>query len=562
MTTHASPPHSVATPCSDPLWNASSPVDFTVTAEDAFACDKIVVVGKRSAAGGELFLQSVPALLQPALTSLLTQIAPGNTGGSRTVCLVNGDDTLTEIILAILPEQKNMSRHNAPSGSHAAFALLKNLKAPKNNKSLGIVCALSSANESSAIASAVAKAFPTYTAKSVNLREGEDTGVTDRELIAQRGPVKVAMVCSSDGSDGLKVSTETKTRAASVASAVRFASRIVDTPPAQMDPDALVNEALGAAEGLRTTFPDIEIEIKTLRYDELVERGFGGIAGVGRAAAKDGREPALVVLTHKGKGVDSNNPTSTGRSTALVGKGITFDTGGLQIKGKAGMCGMKTDLGGAAATLGSWRALVEIDPTSSKRGGGDLHVVLCIAENAVGSGSFRPDDVLTSKSGKTMEINNTDAEGRLVLADGVAFASQELNVDDIIDMATLTGAQMVATGRFFAGIVSDSEELEIECIQAGKVSGDLCHPLPYAPEFFTSEFSSNVADMKNSVKDRSNAQASCAGQFIANHLSNDWVKDEKTRWLHVDIAGPSTEKGSGRGTGFGVGLLVELLLKE
>ena len=149
-----------------------------------------------------------------------------------------------------------------------------------------------------------------------------------------------------------------------------------------------------------------------------------------------------------------------------------------------------------------------------------------------------------------------------MLADGVAFASQELNVDDIIDMATLTGAQMVATGRFFAGIVSDSEELEIECIQAGKVSGDLCHPLPYAPEFFTSEFSSNVADMKNSVKDRSNAQASCAGQFIANHLSNDWVKDEKTRWLHVDIAGPSTEKGSGRGTGFGVGLLVELLLKE
>jgi probable aminopeptidase NPEPL1 len=258
-----------------------------------------------------------------------------------------------------------------------------------------------------------------------------------------------------------------------------------------------------------------------------------------------------------------------GRSTALVGKGITFDTGGLQIKGKAGMPGMKTDLGGAAAALGAFQAAVLIDPDGSKRGGGDLHCVLCVAENAVGPSSFRPDDVLLCKSGRSVEINNTDAEGRLVLADGVAFASgEDVDADDVVDIATLTGAQMVATGRFFAGIVSDSEEFERECVVAGRSSGDLTHPLPYAPEFFSREFGSAVADMRNSVKDRSNAQASCAGQFVANHLAKrgdtngdaDKAKVRKPkRWLHVDIAGPSTEKGSGRGTGFGVALLVELL---
>jgi probable aminopeptidase NPEPL1 len=254
------------------------------------------------------------------------------------------------------------------------------------------------------------------------------------------------------------------------------------------------------------------------------------------------------------------------RSTALVGKGITFDTGGLQIKGKSGMPGMKTDLGGAAAALGAFRAAVALDPDGALRGGGDLHCVLCVAENAVGPGAFRPDDVLLCKSGRSVEINNTDAEGRLVLADGVAFASGvDVDADDVVDVATLTGAQMVATGRRFAGIVSDSETLEKACVDAGRKSGDLAHPLPYAPEFFSREFGSAVADMRNSVKDRANAQASCAGQFIADHLAPGCAEPSgggdarERRWLHVDIAGPATEKGTGRGTGFGVALLVELL---
>jgi probable aminopeptidase NPEPL1 len=140
-----------------------------------------------------------------------------------------------------------------------------------------------------------------------------------------------------------------------------------------------------------------------------------------------------------------------------------------------------------------------------------------------------------------------------VLADGVAYACKHLSPGLIVDMATLTGAQLVATGKRHAAIVANSAELESAAITAGLASGDLVHPLPYAPEFFRSEFASKVADMRNSVKDRSNAQSSCAANFVAEHLSADYDGG----WLHVDMAGPAWI--GDRGTGYGVALLLSLL---
>jgi probable aminopeptidase NPEPL1 len=177
-----------------------------------------------------------------------------------------------------------------------------------------------------------------------------------------------------------------------------------------------------------------------------------------------------------------------------------------------------------------------------------------LAENAIGPDAFRNDDILTMYSGKTVEVNNCDAEGRLVLADGVAYASKHLeDLDLIVDMATLTGAQLVATGKKHAGILANKPEVEARAIEAGMYSGDLCFPLLYAPELLMPEFSSAVADMKNSVKDRSNAQTSCAGHFIEAHLEESY----EGGWLHVDMAGPGTN--GQRGTGYGVGLVLSLL---
>ena len=143
----------------------------------------------------------------------------------------------------------------------------------------------------------------------------------------------------------------------------------------------------------------------------------------------------------------------------------------------------------------------------------NLHALLCLAENSVDSKSQRPDDIVTHYSGKTVEINNTDAEGRLVLADGVSYATKHLSPNYLVDMATLTGAQSYATGNKHAGVMTNNEEFEKMMVECGKSSGDLLFPLIYCPEYLgiSPQFASQVADMKNSVKDRSNASSSGAG---------------------------------------------------
>jgi probable aminopeptidase NPEPL1 len=157
-------------------------------------------------------------------------------------------------------------------------------------------------------------------------------------------------------------------------------------------------------------------------------------------------------------------------------------------------------------------------------------------------------------SGKTVEVNNADAEGRLVLGDGVAHATKHIEkLDLVVDMATLTGAVMVTTGKKHAGVLCNKAELETRAVQAGMQSGDLCYPLLYAPELLMEEFKSEVADMKNSVKDRSNAQASCAGHFIESHLEESY----QGGWIHVDMAGPAMI--GERSSGYGVGLVLSLL---
>lgn len=272
--------------------------------------------------------------------------------------------------------------------------------------------------------------------------------------------------------------------------------------------------------------------------DDLNRLGYGGLYGIGKAATCP---PRLVIMEYIPE-------TGYNESIALVGKGIVYDTGGLSLKSKDGMPGMKFDMGGSAGVYGGFVAAAKMK--LPKR----IVLILCLAENAIGPSAVRNDDILTMYSGKTVEVNNTDAEGRLVLADGVAHASKHLeDCTLILDMATLTGAQLVAAGKTHAGILANTIELEHRVVEAGLKSGDLVVPLLYAPEFLMKEFDSKVADMKNSVKDRGNAQASCAGHFIEAHLNDRYSGG----WVHVDMAGPADKDG--RGTGYGVALILSLL---
>jgi len=316
---------------------------------------------------------------------------------------------------------------------------------------------------------------------------------------------------------------------------IRLAQRLVDMPPNLLNSKTYVEEARNLASRLGCKFTVIQ-------GHDLESQGFGGIWGVGKASDN---LPALAILSHVPEGSEEQ------KSICLVGKGIVYDTGGLSIKTPTtSMAGMKVDMGGSAAVLCGFATAVS---TGTARG--PLHALLCIAENAVGPLATRPDDIHVMLSGKTVEVNNTDAEGRLVLADGVFYAHRELNPRVIVDIATLTGAQLIATGKNHAALYCNDEDLEALAVKAGKYSGDLTFPLPYCPEFYRKEFSSPCADMKNSVADRGNAQSSCAGQFIGNHLEEYFKVNGK--WLHIDMAGPV--EISGRATGFGVALLYRIV---
>lgn len=446
----------------------------------------------------------IPEALKGTWIQLLDQLTPGDRGASTATWIFDG--AVERVAILVLPDV--VSRHASPARTHALTQLAGQVQGKGD---VAVIATLAEADHALATACALARVWPEFSRKS---GDDEDRTVTI-SMLSPEGPVE---------------DEATLAQLQHAADGVRLAARLVDTPPDDLHTDAYVDLAMELAAS-------VGAEIEVIRGQALADRGFGGLWGVGRAAE---HPPALVVLTHA--------PEEAERTVAWVGKGIVYDTGGLSIKPKTGMPGMKSDMGGSAAVLAAFCAAVRMGVKDR------LHAVLCLAENAVGPRSIRPDDVLTLYSGRTVEVNNTDAEGRLVLGDGVAYAATHLMPDEIVDMATLTGAQMVATGRNHAAVVCNDDDLEDRAVAAGRLSGDLVHPLPWAPEFFRKEFKSPVADMKNSVKDRMNAQSSCAGLFVYEHLAGAGYEGP---WLHVDMAGPSTKEE--RGTGYGVALLLGLL---
>ena len=480
-------------------------LQFTDPSSAVTDADLLVLIGRAERLRADALRALLPAEVDAVWERMLDSVSSGDAGASTATW--TSLDAPSRVVACVLPEP--CSRYNAPARPHAIASLLR--KAMGKETRVAVVLALDEAEHMAAAGCAAVRAFPVFDGKgSVGKKDDEEDTSVRIGFLAERGELA-----------GLEA-------VEALAEGIRLAGRLVDTPTSLLDTDAFVEEARSVAEQL-----DCAIEV--IADTELRDRGFGGLWGVGKAAT---RPPALVILTHEPEGAE--------RTLAFVGKGIVYDTGGLSIKGKDHMPGMKVDMGGAAAVIGAFVAAV--------RGGARdrIHALLCLAENAVGPEATRPDDILHMYSGKTVEVNNTDAEGRLVLADGVAYASRHLAPDVIVDLATLTGAALLATGKKHAAIITDDADLEAAAVAAGRLSGDLVHPLPYAPELFRAEFRSEVADMKNSVKDRMNAQTSCAAQFVGEHLDEDW----EGSWLHVDMAGPVTAED--RGTGYGVALLVEL----
>jgi probable aminopeptidase NPEPL1 len=499
----------------DPLVSAHEPRDLGILAAVSsigFASSttsvlkgakSIAVIGSASVFDNKRFPKLLGKKLDALAVELAKTIEPGDLGSSATT-LTGAEPTILGV--GVLPDK--VSRYNAPSRGECVRRVIAGLKAGKGK--LAIILIVDDPAHVLPQAIAIGRCFPLYDGKSSAKPRRVQLLAVDRQ--------------------GKVVKWESQL--AHTVEVVRETAELVDTPPSELDPEHFAARALARLE-------DLGVEIEEIVGEQLLERGLRGIHAVGRAALS---APRVLVARYEPARASEGQ-----RHIALVGKGVTYDTGGLHIKPRGGMETMKCDMGGAAAVLGAFRILV------AARCQHRVSMVLCVAENAIGPSAYKPDDILTMHSGKTVEINNTDAEGRLLLADGVSWAARELGADTILDAATLTGAQMVATGVVHAAIISNDADLEQALIAAGYRSGDLVHPLPFAPELYKAEFSSQVADMVNSVRDRANAQTSCAAQFIYNHLAGTEV-----RWGHVDLAGPAFRKE--RATGFGAALLASCVL--
>lgn len=327
------------------------------------------------------------------------------------------------------------------------------------------------------------------------------------------------------------------TDVAAIGSAVALVKDLVHTPAEWMGPQDLADRAAAAVDGL-------PVSVEVLDERAMAEQGFGGILGVGQGSV---RPPRFVHLDYA--------PAGAARHIAIVGKGITFDTGGLSLKPPASMVGMKYDMGGAAVALAVVQAAAAIGLPVRVSGW------LCIADNMPSGSATRPGDVVRTLDGTTVEVLNTDAEGRLVLADGLAAASRQ-RPDVVIDVATLTGAIVVALGNRHTGVMGD-DDVVAAFLSAAERAGELAWPMPL-PEHMEEELDSPIADLQNAKIGDPAGGALFAGLFLRRFVGR--VSDEpdapRIPWVHLDIAGSGTTKAAYGATDKGpTGAIVRSLIE-
>ena len=319
-----------------------------------------------------------------------------------------------------------------------------------------------------------------------------------------------------------------------LAEATNFARDLVNEPPNVLTPSELANRASAMAE-------QFGLACQILDRPELQELGMGGLLGVAQGSVEP---PKFIILHYRVA------PQSENQGIALVGKGITFDTGGISLKSPEGMHQMKGDMAGAAAVIGAMCAIAALKPAIN------VTALVPTTENMPGGTAYRPGDILRIMNGKTIEIINTDAEGRLVLADALSYAVKN-GLSPIIDVATLTGGIVVALGSVMSGMFCNDEKLSKEITSAGQIAGEKFWPMPLDDEY-KEAIQSDIADIKQTGGKYASAVTAAK---ILEHFVGD------AQWAHLDIAGtdfidakkPYQEHGA---TGVAVRTLAEFVLRR
>ena len=295
-----------------------------------------------------------------------------------------------------------------------------------------------------------------------------------------------------------------------ISDAVNLTRDFVNTTPDDFYPEVMAQEAIKIAK-------ENNLDCKIYDEDYLEENGMGAMLAVGRASRHKSK---LIHLTYK--------PKKAKKKIVLVGKGLTYDSGGLSLKPADFMVSMKSDKSGGSAVLGVMSAIADLNLPI------EVHGIVGAVENMIGGDAYKPDDVLTAKNGKTIEVRNTDAEGRLVLADCLCYAQDEIkDIDYILDFATLTGACVVGVGHYTSGIMGNNNHLNYSVVGSALRSGELATSLPFN-RYLKKTIKSEIADICNIASTRYGG-AITAGMFLENFISDE----NKQKWVHVDIAGPA-----------------------
>lgn len=331
-----------------------------------------------------------------------------------------------------------------------------------------------------------------------------------------------------------------------IAEGVNYVRDLVNEPAQSVYPEIIAKEAQKIAKESKGT-----ISVNILSRQECEKLGMGAFLAVAQGSD---REPQFIILNYKGNRINRRN---RGRKFCLIGKTITFDSGGLSLKPSKLMETMKLDMAGGATVLGVFKVLGNLSYLSNL-GNREVFGILPACENMPSGRAIRPGDIVRALNGKTIEILNTDAEGRLILADGLSYAEKYLKPDYIIDIATLTGAIMVALGPDLTGVFGNSRTLKKQILDAADITGEEAWHMPlYKP--YLKKMKSEVADLKNI------SGTGYGGAITAALFLSEFVK--KTKWVHLDIAGASFNGGDVNGiipkggTGWGVRTLVEFLQK-
>ncbi len=320
------------------------------------------------------------------------------------------------------------------------------------------------------------------------------------------------------------------------ANATNFTRDIVNTTPDDCYPETMANIAEELAE-------NSTLKCKILKTKALRKEKMETLLAVSRASR---HKPRVIHLTHK--------PKKTKAVVTLVGKGLTYDSGGLSLKPADYMVTMKSDKSGGSAVLGIMKAISEMDLPI------EVHGFVGAVENMIGGNAYKPDDVLTAKNGKTIEIRNTDAEGRLVLADTLSYAQQEVKADYLFDFATLTGACVVGVGHYTSGVMGNADEPKDLVVNLATQAGELATKLDFN-RHLKKTIKSEIADVCN-ISNTRYGGAITAGQFLSEFIDDD----HKNKWAHIDIAGPAfvehawAENPHGA-SGAGVRMMIRLIEK-